>query len=179
MGFLRRWLGGTREEGDPGTTDPAASPRRDPAIGAGPPTGEPDPTAGPGEGTDAGSIPGSDDELERERALAREFDQGLSDLARRQIRFAALAWTPPSERRRDGDWILMQPTQVQSPGGKDVKLGAGSRLTWVGPGSLSPGAVRFTTESGLLVELPAGRETDDGWPDDLQRPRSTSAGADD
>ena len=39
-------------------------------------------------------------------------------------------------------------------------------------------AVRFRTEKGVLVDLPAGRTTPDGWPEDLQRPRSTSAGGD-
>jgi hypothetical protein len=164
MGFLRRWLGGT----PPPEGDEAPDP------------GEDERTAAP---DDAGGRrrSGSEDidELERERALTREFDRRLSDLARRQIRFADLAWTPPSERRRDGDWILMESWEVQRPEGKDVKLRSGTRLTWIGPGTLAPGNVRFRTEKGVLVELPAGRETDDGWPDDLQRPRSASAGPDD
>ena len=42
---------------------------------------------------------------------------------------------------------------------------------------MSPGAVRFLTEKGVLVDLPAGRTTPDGWPEDLQRPRSPTAGS--
>ncbi len=116
------------------------------------------------------------DEIARSAALRREFDAGLSDLGRRQLELERYAWQPPSQLRRDGAWILMVRWKVQSPDGKDVTLKAGSVLTWVGPGTMSPGSVRFRTEKGALVDLPAGRTTPDGWPEDLQRPRSPTAG---
>lgn len=158
MSFLRRLLGGPAEDASDDASDDAT-----PAAAA------PSPVP-----SDAGPV-GDPDEA-RARALAGAFEAGLSDLARRQLRHADRAWAPPSQLRRDGDWVLMVRWKVQSPEGKDVTLKAGSRVTYVGPGTMSAGAVRFRTEKGVLVDLPAGRETDDGWPDDLQRPRSPTAG---
>jgi hypothetical protein len=163
MGFLRRLLGGSAEDG-PDDARPADAPTA------------PDP-ADAGDASDPGCE--SDPDETRARALAGAFEAGLSDLARRQLRHADRAWAPPSQLRRDGDWVLMVRWKVQSPEGKDVTLKAGSRLTYVGPGTMSEGGVRFRTEKGVLVDLPAGRVTDDGWPDDLQRPRSPTAGAED
>jgi len=158
VGFLRRWLGG--EEASPTSTG-------EPGAG-----GEPDEEA-----IDEGAPPTAD-EIARAAELQRDYQAGLDDLARRQLAYERYAWQPPAQRQRDGEWILMVRWKVQSPEGKDVTLKPGSLLTWVGPGTMSPGAVRFRTEKGVLVDLPAGRDTDDGWPDDLQRPRSPTAGGD-
>lgn len=160
MGFLRRLLGGEDDERPLVEADETLD-----EDGVGPADGALD---------DDLALP--PDELARAATLRREFDAGLSDLARRQLEFERYAWQPGSQLRRDGDWILMVRWKVQSPEGKDVTLKPGSRLTWVGPGTMSPGAARFRTEKGVLVDLPAGRTTPDGWPEDLQRPRSPTAG---
>jgi hypothetical protein len=86
MGFLRRLLGGER-----GADDPA---------GAGDDAGR-----AAGEGADAPADP-ADDPAERayELELLREEGQRLSELARRQLRYADHAWQPPAqggERRAD------------------------------------------------------------------------------
>jgi hypothetical protein len=78
MGFLRRLLGG-----DAGGDRPAAdpSPPVDPAT------------------TDA-------EEAAYELEVLREEQERLSELARRQMRYAEYAWTPPAqgdERRADDD----------------------------------------------------------------------------
>jgi len=149
MGFLRRLLGGDRD---------AASDSADDAPDSG----------------DEASDEGPDS---ADHADADEAPVSPDEAARRQVEYERYAWQPDSQLRRDGDWILMVRWKVQSPEGNDVKLKPGSRLTWVGPGTMSPGAVRFRTEKGVLVDLPAGRATPDGWPEDLQRPRSPTAGS--
>lgn len=159
MGFLRRLLGGSGEDRHPPedtreTEDAPTSRAADPR-----------------------SARPADDET-RARELTRAFDAGLDDLARRQIRFADLAWTPPPQVRRDGDWILMERWEGRRDDGRAVTLKAGARITYIGEGSAWPGATRFATEKGERVDLPPG-EAADGWPDDLQRPRSTSAGSED
>ncbi len=179
MGFLRRLLG------SPGTG-------ADRPTGAGsdhdadPPGGPPAPdrdrsTSRPDPGrieTDEGGDPRLQDDPGRARALVSAFDAGLDDLAMRQLRYAELAWRPPSQLRRDGDWILMDRWEGRSPDGRAVTLKAGERLTYAGEGSAWPGSTRFTTAKGEPVDLPPGGG-DDGWPDDLQRPRSATAGSDD
>ena len=160
MGFLRRLLGGESDERAPVEADAM------PDEGA----------VGSEEGTLDDDLPLPPDEAARAAALRREFDAGLTDLARRQLEFERYAWQPDSQLRRDGDWILMVRWKVQSPDGKDVTLKPGSRLTWVGPGTMSPGAVRFRTEKGVLVDFPPGGTAPDGWPEDLQRPRSPTPG---
>jgi hypothetical protein len=159
MGFLRRFLGGAGEDRPPHEDVPATAEAA--ASGAAAPTG-----ARP-----------ADDET-RARDLARAFDAGLDDLARRQLRFADLAWTPPTQVRRDGDWILMERWEGRRDDGRAVTLKAGERLTYVGEGTAWPGATRFSTSKGERIDLPPG-EAADGWPDDLQRPRSTTAGSED
>jgi hypothetical protein len=138
-----------------------------------------DADANEGGGTDEGGAEEGDPRLQDDPTRARElslgFEAGLDDLARRQLRYADLAWLPPSQLRREGDWILMERWEARREDGRTVTLKSGERLTYVGEGLGWPGATRFTTAKGDLVDLPPG-QGDDGWPDDLQRPRSPTAG---
>jgi hypothetical protein len=82
MGFLRRMLGGSKDdEADPGSAHA-------------------DQSAAPG----AAEM----DEIERDRALLREEALRLDDdLIQRQLRYANRSWTPPAQggtkRAEDGD----------------------------------------------------------------------------
>jgi hypothetical protein len=67
MGFLRRLIGGR---------DRTAT--------------QPEPAAGSSPAIDA-------DEREREADVIREDEERLDELARRQLRYADYAWTPPAE----------------------------------------------------------------------------------
>ncbi len=128
------------------------------------------------EGGAAKGDPRLEDDPARARELTRGFDAGLDDLAQRQLRYADLAWRPPSQLRREGDWILMERWEARREDGRTVTLKSGERLTYVGDGLGWPGSVRFSTAKGVLVDLPPGHGQD-GWPDDLQRPRSPTAGS--
>jgi hypothetical protein len=98
MGFLRRFLGGAR-----GADDPAGA-----ANDAGRATGE----------ADAAPADPADDPAERayELELLREEGARLSELVRRQLRYADHAWQPPAqggERRADDP-------SADAEGAKDV-----------------------------------------------------------
>lgn len=54
-------------------------------------------TAQPVDVTAAESVDVDADEREREAEVLREDEERLDDLARRQLRYADYAWTPPAE----------------------------------------------------------------------------------
>jgi hypothetical protein len=89
MGFLRRMLGGSKEDDDAGGS-----------------AGSPGTLGTPGSPGAPGNV--ALDEVERDRELLRAEAHRLDDeLIQRQLRYADRAWTPPAQggtrRAEDGD----------------------------------------------------------------------------
>ena len=173
MRFLRPRRGGSSDAAR--TADSSAGP----AAGA-PADG---PAAVPGAGaTGAGrsedAAPGGSAQATEERRAAeleQEFEAGLSDLARRQIRYSAFVWEPPAQLDRRGRWVVTEAMDGTAHDGRRLSLRAGEDLELREPGQESTGRTswRFVrVNDGRTVDLPAG--PGGSWPDGLERPRKGS-----
>lgn len=122
------------------------------------------------------------DEAARERELEREFEAGLSELARRQLRYARDRREPPSEIDPRGSWLVTEPLVARTPDGRNRLLEKGTQLTFVeavGAPAGPPGirvesrSFRFCTPDGALVDV-----TVEGvpWPEALARPGTRAGG---
>ncbi len=136
-------------------------------------TGEPGSTADVEDRSGADAV---DDDEARAAELMEEFDAELSDLARRQVRFAGHAWSPPRQMDRRGRWVLGEAIEGTAPDGKSVRLRAGDVLELAEGGEDDPGRASwrfFRVKDGRVVDLPAG--AGGAWPGELARPRGSGA----
>lgn len=161
---------------------------RSPRGGSGEPPGPLDraPDGGPGpasaEAAEAGGmVPREAAEAPTDEAraaeLMQEFEAGLSDLARRQVRYAGYAWEPPVQLDRRGRWIATEATEGSGHDGRRVSMRAGEGLELDESGEERPDRTswRFVrAKDGRTVDLPAG--PDGSWPEGLERPRSGGEG---
>ena len=170
MRFLRSRRAGSSDAAR--TADRAAEPAAG-AAGDGPAAV---PEAG-GAGADRSQVAapgGSAEPTDEGRAaeLEQEFEAGLSDLARRQIRYSAFAWEPPAQLDRRGRWVVTEAMDGTGHDGRRVSLRAGEDLELREPGQESTDRTswRFVRiNDGRTVDLPVG--PGGTWPDGLERPR--------
>jgi hypothetical protein len=181
--FLRSLTGkGRDDDGEAGEASESAPVAGQPAVAATTPaagstaaTGSPavaatTPAAGQPGASGAGApvrddqddLP--DDELAREGRLERDFQAGLSDLARRQLQYAEYSLKPPSQVIRTGTWILTEPTEGRDTAGRSVPLDARTPLVFI---DAEPPVLRFRTADGREVDLDV--EPDESWPAFLVR----------
>jgi hypothetical protein len=113
-----------------------------------------------------------DDDIARDARLQRDFQAGLSDLARRQLQYEEYAPKPPSQKIRTGTWILTEPTEGRDAAGRTVPLSAKTPLEFV---SGEPPVLRFRTADGREIDLDV--DSDEPWPAFLMRESDAQAGA--
>jgi hypothetical protein len=129
------------------------------------------PTAAP-DGNRTGPEPASEDE--RAAALAGEFDAGLTDLARRQLRFAGYAWEPPAELDPRGRWVVAEAVEATGGDGRPVALAIGETLELdegQGTSGSDPDRTAWPfvrSKDGRRLHLDAGPHG--SFPDALARP---------
>jgi hypothetical protein len=108
----------------------------------------------------------AEDEAARELRLAREFDAGLSDLARQQLRFAAYATEPPPQVNRQGTWYCAALVEARDGSGRAITLEVETPLEYVGDDA--PKAMlrfRIADRREVMIE----GDTAEGWPAALVR----------
>jgi hypothetical protein len=171
MKVLRSLTGkGRDDDGEAGEASESAPVAGQPAVAATTPAAGSTPTTGQPAASGASApvrddrddLP--DDELAREARLERDFQTGLSDLARRQLQYAEYSLKPPSEVIRTGTWILTEPTEGRDTAGRSVPLKARTPLVFI-DGELP--VLRFRTADGREVDLDL--ERDEAWPAFLVR----------
>jgi hypothetical protein len=162
MKFLRSLTGKGREAAE--KVRPAAGST---AAENAPDDDLPDDGAGARESAQAANVPDDDlpdEDVARDARLQRDFQAGLSDLARRQLQYAEYAEKPPSQVIRTGTWILTEPTEGRDVAGRTVPLNAKMPLEFVGG---EPPVLRFRTADGREIELDV--DSDEPWPAFLVR----------
>jgi hypothetical protein len=109
-----------------------------------------------------------EDEAARELQLAREFDAGLSDLARQQLQFAAYAPPePPSQVDRRGTWVTTDDIEVADDDGVVVTIHSETLLEFIALDEAAS-VLRFRTNRGQEVTVTG--DAGPGWPEQLERP---------
>ncbi|HEY8871063.1 MAG TPA: hypothetical protein VIM30_16970 [Candidatus Limnocylindrales bacterium] len=162
MKFLRSLTGKGREAVEDGRSAVGTT-----AAENAPDDDLPDDGAGARDSAQAANVPDDDlpdDDVARDTRLQRDFQAGLSDLARRQLQYAEYSLKPPSQVIRTGTWILTEPTEGRDTAGRSVPLSARTPLVFIDG---EPPVLRFRTADGREVDLDV--ERDEAWPAFLVR----------